>query len=300
MPLFQQYVMVDWSAAASPKKGADSIWYAHYICDEDGLRRVALENPTTRAAATGALADLLAGALAQDEDSRVLVGFDFPFGYPKGTAEALGLTGLLWRQLWSFLSERIEDDDRNANNRLPVAAALNRQLSEGGFPFWGHPHGQVHDGLPTRKPANYGGDRLAERRLIENRVPGAKTVWQLNGAGSVGGQVLTGIPRVWQLRTDPRLAFTTQIWPFETGLDDQPQARIVLAEAYPSIVAPLVLEGLPKDAGQVCALAEHLAGEDSADRLLELMQGGKIGDDKRRIIELEEAWILGITGERAP
>ena len=164
---------------------------------------------------------------------------------------------------------------------------------------------QVGDALAAEMelPVVYVDERYssveAERRLIENRVPGAKTVWQLNGAGSVGGQVLTGIPRVWQLRTDPRLAFTTQIWPFETGLDDQPEARLILAEAYPSIVPPLALDGLPKDAGQVCALAEHLAGEDCAGRLGDLMRGGEISAESRRIIETEEAWILGITEETA-
>ena len=57
---------------------------------------------------------------------RLLIGFDFPFGYPAGTAARLGLRGLAWRNLWQTLEDRIADGKDNRNNRFDVAESLNR------------------------------------------------------------------------------------------------------------------------------------------------------------------------------
>ncbi|MHA1565860.1 MAG: cobalamin biosynthesis protein CbiG, partial [Alphaproteobacteria bacterium] len=116
-PVFDAYVMVDWSAAARPCHGADSIWWA-WVQRQGGtctLRQ--RENPRTRAMAMEQLADLL-GGLA-DEGCRVLAGFDFPFGYPAGFGKRLGLAGqTIWQATWSLLDRLIEDGDDNGNNRF--------------------------------------------------------------------------------------------------------------------------------------------------------------------------------------
>ena len=69
----------------------------------------------------------------------MLVGFDFPLGYPAGFAARLGLSGPPWRAVWDEIAGLITDDERNRNNRFDVADALNRRVSGGGFPFWGCP-----------------------------------------------------------------------------------------------------------------------------------------------------------------
>ena len=67
----------------------------------------------------------------------VLVGFDFPFGYPKGVAEHLiGKASAL--PLWGRLAGRIEDEPNSANNRYDVAAEINEAYSGIG-PCWGRP-----------------------------------------------------------------------------------------------------------------------------------------------------------------
>ena len=73
--MFDTFVIVDWSAAGTPKTGRDSIW----ICavDRDGSERL-VENPDTRHKAKILLRTLVAEAAARGE--RVLLGFDFPFG----------------------------------------------------------------------------------------------------------------------------------------------------------------------------------------------------------------------------
>ena len=117
-----------------PRIGRDSIWICRRCGDHETL-----VNPPTRHAAKALLAEWLMAAQASDE--RVLVGFDFPLGYPAGFAARLGLSGPPWRAVWDEIAGLITDDERNRNNRFDVADALNRRVSGGGFPFWGCPAG---------------------------------------------------------------------------------------------------------------------------------------------------------------
>ena len=94
--MFDTFVIIDWSAANQPNTGRDSIW----ICavDRDGVQRL-IENPRTRHGAKNLLGGLLSEATARGE--RVLLGFDFPFGYPAGFAARLGLNASPpWRAVW--------------------------------------------------------------------------------------------------------------------------------------------------------------------------------------------------------
>jgi len=289
--LFDAYVTVDWSAAGRPRQGRDSIWYT-VVRDADEEATGILENPPTRAAATQALCGLLAGLV--DDGHRVLAGFDFPFGFPDGTAARLGFPGLPWRALWQTLDDMLVDGDDNANNRFDLAERLNERLSGEAFPFWGNVREEARPFLRRRGRRPHGADDLAERRLCDSLVRSTQPVWKLAGVGAAGSQALTGIPRVWQIRRDPRLAFRSHLWPFETGLRADSRPGLVLAEVYPSLVAPAPLPGLPKDAGQVVAIARYLATLDAAGKLAEFFTGGPALDaPARRRIEREEGWILG-------
>ncbi|MEC9435605.1 MAG: precorrin-8X methylmutase [Pseudomonadota bacterium] len=287
-PLFDAVIAVDWSAAARPALGADSIWLA--LARRDGTEPPAPENLPTRAAARERLADLLSGLL--DEGRRVLVGFDFPFGLPEGAAAALfGAPG--WRAAWAGIEAGLSDAPDNANDRFALAARLNCR----GGAFWGHPRGPARPDLPATRPAAF---PLPEHRRAETAAfaTGArpKTVWQLNGAGSVGGQALTGIASLARLRADPRLAGRVSVWPFETGFDPAPPApgHAVLAEIYPSLLPPHPAEAV-KDAGQVRAVAGALAALDRKGRLAPLLAApaGLSAPDLAAVAE-EEGWILGL------
>jgi precorrin-8X/cobalt-precorrin-8 methylmutase len=78
MPLFDRYIAVDWSAANTPRKGKDSIWIADSEAES--------VNPSTRHEAMAILTDRL---IARPAGQRVMLGFDFVFGYPEGAAEAI-------------------------------------------------------------------------------------------------------------------------------------------------------------------------------------------------------------------
>src|SRR5260370_42281239 len=129
--MFDTFVIVDWSAANQPKTGRDSIW----ICavDPQGSQRL-LDNPHTRHKAKNLLRELLSDATARGE--RMLLGFDFPFGYPAGFAQRLGLHGAPpWRAVWDEIAARLKDADNNSNDRFTMAAACNLRVSNPAFPF---------------------------------------------------------------------------------------------------------------------------------------------------------------------
>ncbi|MDT8343763.1 MAG: precorrin-8X methylmutase [Thermohalobaculum sp.] len=291
-PLFNSVLIVDWSSAATPVRGANSIWLA--LARDGALAHH--ENPATRAEAVALIADLLAAEA--DAGRRVLAGFDFPLGYPRGTARALaGADG--WRALWDHLAAGIEDGPNNANNRFALAAALNARFPGDG-PFWGRPRAHNLPDLPERKPARHPG-QPAERRAVERACPRAQPVWKLYTAGAVGGQVLTGIPALARLRADPRLAGRCAVWPFEGGLV-VPDVAVVMAEIYPSLIAREIraacAEGEPLDAAQTRVTALAYAALDRAGGLAPLFAGALGMDaDTRAAVETEEAWILGVGHE---
>jgi len=290
--LFDTFIMVDWSAASVPRLGRDSIW----ICRHDAGGET-LVNPPTRHAAKALIADWLATTRQRNE--RVLLGFDFPFGYPAGFAARLELSGMPWRAVWDEIAALIEDDDHNRNNRFDVAEALNHRVSRGAFPFWGCPAMPPRAHLRGKHHRRHDSDGLAERRLVDLYIPSAQPCWKLLGVGSVGGQALTGIPVARALRDDPRWSGHTQVWPFETGLSPGSAARVVMAEVYPSLWAVRPAPDETKDAAQVRTVARFLRERDSAGELAALFAGDPaLTPTQRNQVEREEAWTLGVTAAR--
>ncbi len=288
--LFDSYLMVDWSAAASPKTGADSIWWAHLRADGS---EAAQANPPTRAQAMAEIRAVLAAEA--DAGRRVLAGFDFPFGYPAGVAARLSGGG--WAALWARLAAALPETPDNRTERFAVAAGLNGAWQADG-PFWGNGGRSDHPGLPRLKPAGYGAALPPEWRIVERRqraIPGAKpkSVWQLAGAGSVGSQALTGIAALERLRQAAGIAGRVQVWPFETGLA-APTAPICLAEVYPSLVPAEPAPGEVKDHAQIRAIGQALRQRDQAGALAALFRADDLTDPaERAAVASEEAWILG-------
>src|ERR1051326_2610179 len=136
--LFDHYVIVDWSAASRPKTGRDSIWVCH-----KGPHGERVANPATRHLARLLLADIIGAAAERGQ--RMLLGFDFPFGYPAGFANRLGLKGTPWRAVWDEVATLAQDNEDNSNDRFELGAALNRRVSGRQFPFWGCPPRRRYD-----------------------------------------------------------------------------------------------------------------------------------------------------------
>lgn len=289
--LFDAYAMVDWSAAARPVTGNDSIWVCILCRRRARLSRTALVNPPTRHEARAWLAGELCALLG--DGKRVLIGFDFPNAYAAGFAKAAGFRPANWRGVWDGLSKLIVDGPDNANNRFQVAGELNRAIG-GQAMFWGHHHAHRFAGLSQKRMRASGAGRLPERRICEVWVPAAKTCWQLYGNGSVGGQMLVGIPVKQALRNAPALSAATRVWPFETGLDAPHLSRpgIILAEVYPSLFG--VGPKQNRDAWQVENTVRALAARDRGGQLAADFAGPRrLTATEKRLIEREEGWILG-------
>lgn len=292
---FDAYIAVDFSANKAPKAGKDSIWWSRAAWLDHRLVVTAARNPRTRENALSEISHELIAGVARGES--VLIGFDFPYGYPAGFAAALGLHIPAWRATWNFLCEHIQDEqDRRLNNRFDVAAAINILLGGVG-PFWGCPKACRIPGLmPTKASPPLG---LHEFRLTEIATRGPKATWQLFYNGSVGSQVLLGLPRLAALCADPQLAPVSQVWPFETGPQLPPRAdghaRIVHAEIYPSLVAVDVEPARVKDALQVEAQVRFLGEQDARGELRRLFEApSRLAPADLAKVVSEEGWILGV------
>jgi len=284
--LFDTHVVVDWSARNAPSPARptkDAIFWA--VVRDGAKPRVFYAR--TRAAARTRLVSLI--RKEQAADRRLLIGFDFPFGYPRGVVQTLtGNADAL--ALWDWIAKAVKDASDNTNNRFEVACLINKHFPGDG-PMWGHPPGRVYDGLGPTKPA-WSEGQPPERRLCEEREKGAKTLWQLAYAGAVGSQVLLGLPLLKTLRETTG----AQVWPFDTGLS-APTGSTVLAEVYPSLLQAEAHADRqadePLDAAQVRVCARALAGLDAQGKLAPLF-APELTEAEHKIVAEEEAWILGL------
>lgn len=295
MPIFDAIVMVDWSAKATPgpaRPQKDNI----FIAEAGGPA------PVYHRTRVGALADLTARAQAAVQDGRrMLIGFDFPFGYPTGTARALTGRDDAFA-LWSHLAARMGDAQGAAAGRFALAADLNARFVGQG-PFWGRPAGQGIQGLDAHKPPHLP-EYPPERRAAELAARGASTLWQLLGVGAVGSQALTGIPALERLRRADGLAGKVAIWPFDTDFAP-PDAPVTLAEIYPSLIQPAVDAACAPDeildAAQVRVLADAFAALDRRGALAALFAAPDwLAPEALAAAAREEGWILGLQAPMPP
>lgn len=264
-PVFDRILMLDWSAAKGPRRGADSIWLG------DGVARP--ENLPTRAQAEARLAQALS------QPGRVLLGVDIGFGWPRGLAQRItGQANAL--AMWGWLGARVEDDAAAVSNYRAVAAQANGHFAPAPGPFWGDGTRDGTPGLPRLRPDLPPG--LAALRATETRAavcgPRPKSMFQLAGAGAVGAQALTCVPVLQRLRAQfgPQLG----VWPFQPVA----QSRIVLAEVYFSMLGPVGDGHACRDAAQVDLMARAVRGLGAA-RLMDIP-----GAPPHLA---EEGWILG-------
>jgi precorrin-8X/cobalt-precorrin-8 methylmutase len=316
MPLFDAYIMVDWSGSDRRRaKRQDCIWIAHGPATADAPTTV---SPPSRNEAEQIIRAQLEPIVAANK-SRVLLCADFGYGYPAGFASLLAkpVSGELppWRIVWQYLSKHVNDDlgtkpgqqPTNRNNRFEVASSINTAVSNPASPgpFWCLFKAGGYACVPQKRPPQPFVCTTASVTLlrITDRRAKSDTPFRLFGTGSVGSQVLTGIPRLESMRFDPEFARCSAVWPFETGwapatgtwLD--PNLRILHAEIYPSVRAPL--PDTIKDRGQVRAMWQWARDLDAKNSLINefaIPPGIASGSQEDTVIRSEEGWILGCSG----
>jgi precorrin-8X/cobalt-precorrin-8 methylmutase len=315
MPMFNFYIMVDWSGAAR-RRGmrTDSIWIAFGNIEDETPETV---SPFSRSEAADLVRELLRTQLS--EKRRTLVCFDFAYGFPRDFAAALqAATGaadhaLPWLAVWEFLRNEIIDDEgttsfqkpTNRSNRFDVANSVNSLLSEGASscgPFWCASTEGAYEYLPQTRPQqpfeSAQGFLIQPLRFTDLRARSGSP-FRLYGTASVGSQTLTGIPRLHELRFASEFAQQSKVWPFETGWATKAGwlrqgISIVHAEIYPSVREPL--EDAIKDRGQVRSMWEWVCDLDRQDLLwFEFARPIEIepGSPEDIAVQLTEGWILG-------
>ena len=313
MPLFDAYVMVDWSGSDRRRAGRqDCIWIAHGPAT---AATPATVSPPSRTEAEHIIRAQLQPIIAAKK-GRVLLCADFGYGYPAGFASLLSNSASAavppWRVVWQYLIKYVHDDlgtkpgrqSTNRSNRFEVASAINAAVSNPASPgpFWCLFKPGGYACVPQKRPpqpfgcaaGNIGPLGITDRRAKSD------TPFRLFGTGSVGSQVLTGIPRLESIRFDPEFARCSAVWPFETGwapatgswLD--PELRVLHAEIYPSVRAPLT--DTIKDRGQVRDMWRWARDLDAKNFLIKefaIPPGITSGSEEDIVIRKEEGWILG-------
>ncbi len=300
-PLFDSYIMVDWSAASKPVTGANSIWIAALERSSSCDLKLKTRNIPTRFEAVAFLHDVLAKHI--EAGRRILLGFDFALGYPSGTARAAGLDISVdppWRAMHRHLAQDGEPKPDNSNARFATAATLNKAITGTSHPFWGAPKSKIAPTLNMTKgnfsaPESLPEHRLCEAWIRQSYAARPKSVWQLAGAGAVGSQSLLGIPVIDLLRQAHN---GLKLWPFETGFrqfdkEELHDTTCLIAEVYPSTLSPDLNRGDILDKVQVEALCKHFGTLDSSGKLAKAFAPPPgLTHTEIHKIEVEEAWIL--------
>lgn len=181
-PAYEWFMGVKWSGAAATKDAAKSIWVAVV---RDG-RLEALKTGIGRGDATKFI------DIARQNDEPALAGIDFGFSVPRWYLESHGMSSA--PELWAEMAD--------LQAKLGPETQWPRALDE---PFWG-PLIRTRPELPRGRSWFRATEETA--RALTGAVP--KSVFQLAGAGSVGGQSVRGMPQLQYLRKQG-----WHIWPFD-------------------------------------------------------------------------------------
>ncbi len=297
MTMFNGYIMVDWSAANTPapeNESPNAIWTACWINGKSYPPRY----HRTRLAVFDYLTLIMKAT--KEKGQRLLIGFDFPFGYPFDSYNGLGCSD--WLELWNLIYNRIEDSPYNKNNRFEVADGLNTLFKSDG-PFWGYPETHTYKNLHNQAPQDYGKTLPTEFRHVEKLVKdppriNPKSVWQLFCGVTVGSQTLMGIPTLQKLKEHKEIDCV--IWPFE-NIDDK--NKHVIAEIYPSIW-DIQGDHDINDANQVYTVAKNIAYLDENELLQKFLNAPFDYERDNKINEgdiiKKEGWILGVDKNGTP
>ncbi|MCA8834349.1 MAG: hypothetical protein K8953_04610 [Proteobacteria bacterium] len=279
MTMFNGYIMTNWSGASSRVYRTSSIFVVSLI---DGKKET--ESFSTRTRAHDYITCIM--DKAGKNKKRLLLCFDFPFGYPANSYDGFRCNN--WEELWDLISKEIDDKPDNRNNTFEVAGELNKTFTGVG-PFWRHPspNDNRFENLPYYQPDGYGDWLPSEFRHVEKLAKdppriNPMSVWELYNPGSVGSKTLMGIPTLQKLKERGDCC----VWPFQ----DLDENKHVIAEIYPAIwdkknqPAMTIKERL-------CRTLKIISCLDKNERLQDFLNAPDAYD--KNIIK-KEGWILGV------
>ncbi|BBU63216.1 hypothetical protein MSC49_31510 [Methylosinus sp. C49] len=258
---FSRYVGVDYSGARTPTDSLPGLRV--YLTDDCAPPREITPPPSPRKYWTRkALAEWLVELLAENRST--LVGIDHGFSFPLRYFEHYGLLPEWPRFLEDFCRHWPTDED----------------LVYVDF---------IRDGLAGNGAARTGNSRW--RRLTEERVGRAKSVFHFDVQGSVAKSTHAGIPWLRFIRRS--LPDRVHFWPFDGW--SIPSGKSAIAEVYPALWSRgFAREDRTGDQHDAYSIAAWLARADREGELTHYLTP-RLAPPERVVAEVE-GWILGVPG----
>ncbi len=296
-PLFQAYVMADYSGAEDLAVQRRSIRVA--VGEEGGI--TILPGPFTRTSLVRELVARLADYTRRG--IRALVGMDHQYGIPAALAEEIGLGGLSWREALAQLYKGgygMSGGGPRWEHPRRFAAAFNDFLRKQGRPsyFWSATKWELY-GLrreekknPRAKIGNPGVFRLTElcRGIGSPATP--KPLSRVGDNGSVGGQSCCGMGHLLEvLESCDQEKVPVAVWPMD-GLDLQSPTyagKHVFAEPYPSAKRDREVE--QTDENDAWESVRFLRERGQRGELPAVCELSTLTAEEARIVQFE-GWIL--------
>ncbi len=259
MPSFAQHIGIDYSGAETPTASLKGLRV--YLTRFDAALAEVHPPPSPRKYWTRrGIAEWLVERLS--EDVATLVGIDHGFSFPLRYFEVHGLA-----PDWpAFLDNFQRHWPTNEDNTY--------------VDF-------VRDGSVGNGAARMGNARW--RRLTEERVGGAKSVFHFDVRGSVAKSTHAGIP--WLRFIRQQLGDRVHLWPFDGW--DIPEGRSVVAEVYPALWSrSFAREERTSDQHDAYSIAAWLSHADRDGSLATFLNPSLTASE--RTMAQVEGWILGV------
>jgi hypothetical protein len=258
---FKRYIGIDYSGAETPTASLKGLRV--YLADSAAPPVEVSPPPSARRYWTRrGIAEWLLEKLA--EDTPALIGIDHGFSFPLRYFEVHGLLPDWPTFLDDFQRYWPTDEDHTYVDF-------------------------VRDGVHGNGAARMGNARW--RRLTEERVRGAKSVFHFDVQGQVAKSTHAGIPwlRIIRQRLGPRVHF----WPFDGW--DIPAGHSAIAEVYPALWSRgFAKEGRTGDQHDAFSVAAWLSRADRNGSLAGFLKPDLTAPEQA-VAQLE-GWILGVLG----
>ena len=285
MPLFDEYVAIDFSGSKDPARQRNGIVLAEID------RAVGLDVQGGRFTRFEAALYLMQRVVrCHSNGKRILFGFAFRFAFPCGFWPALTGRSETWGDVVRDLADGIpqlpaiaEKPESNAGEWVEIAnKKLSHKFQLGIGPLWGPGSSQIKDPhFPFTKVP------FSEYRLTEQRRTGFKPIFKIGGQGAVGLQSLCGLPYLHHIKTTCRQQkVPLHCWPFD-GWDIGNSAQ-VMVEWYPA----LYNEAPKSHKSDALACVNWAMELDSREELSSYFVPDLSKEEAEKAVR--EGWVLGI------
>jgi predicted enzyme related to lactoylglutathione lyase len=263
LSVFRRTIGIDYSGARTPTSSLKGL--RAYVSEEGAPPVEVGPAPLRKYLSRRGVAEWLVEQLAEGEPT--IVGIDHGFSFPIRYFEAHGLAPDWPEFLDDFQRHWPTDEDHTYVDF-------------------------VREGVVGAGAARQGNSRW--RRLTEQRVGRAKSVFHFDFQGSVAKSTHSGLPWLRFIRRS--LGARVHFWPFDGW--DVPAGRSVIAEVYPALFNKLVSGQPTADQHDAWCIAAWLSAASASGDLATLLKPNLPPNEAA--LARVEGWILGAPAQPSP